>query len=175
MVTSLIRTFLGAAVKGEYLHCLGLFFQNSTTSHSMHSRKTSCGSDRGSAARVSLSFSSRKQRLTISKEIYFAVEQYWNLLSHRERDFLPLVVLSRIRISSKAGERKHEQQTVSRKYIWGTGYKENGRSYLSGKGVETGVKATLWDQVPLKDFLTFSAPSPHTDSQCSRDFTTENL
>ena len=169
MVTSLIRTFLGAAVKGEYLHCVGLFFQE------LHNfaRKTSCGSDRGSAARVSLSFSSQKQRLTISKEVYFAVEQYWNLISHRERDFLPLVVLSRIRISSKAGERKHEQQFQGN--ISGTGYKEDGRSYLPGKGIETGVKATLWDQVPLKDFLTFSAPSPHTNCQCSREFTTENL
>ena len=30
--------------------------------------------------------------------------EYWNLISHRERDFLPLVILSRISISSKQGK-----------------------------------------------------------------------
>ena len=173
MVTSLIRTFLGAAVKGEYLHCVGLFFQELHNFAQYAFKKNLLWLRQGKRCKGKLSFSSQKQRLTISKEVYFAVEQYWNLISHRERDFLPLVVLSRIRISSKAGERKHEQQFQGN--ISGTGYKEDGRSYLPGKGIETGVKATLWDQVPLKDFLTFSAPSPHTNCQCSREFTTENL
>ena len=100
--------------------------------------------------------------------------EYWNLISHRERDFLPLVVLSRISISSKQGKRNMNRGQFQGN-ISGTGYKEDGRSYMPWKGIETGVKATLWDQVPPKDFLTLSALSPHTNNQCSREFTTENL